>query len=105
MKRTVAIATALCLAGSPVWAKPRPAPPDSGNVAQWKDIASSMAELVAQGYILVSTIASGDQDEITTYFLTKGVELVRCRDGITLANNRGFVASCAKLVPPYRAEQ
>jgi hypothetical protein len=105
MKRMIGIAVALCLPFSPLSAKPRPAPPDTPNIAQWQDIAPSMAELVQQGYTLVSMIASGDQDEITTYFLSKGGELVKCQDGIVLANSRGFVASCARLVRPYQIGQ
>ena len=105
MKLMIGIVTVLSLACSPLVAKPRPAPPDAPNIGQWKDVVQSMAELVEQGYVLVSTIASGDQDEITTYFLSKGPELMKCRDGVTLANNRGFVANCAKLVRPYRTEQ
>jgi hypothetical protein len=105
MRLAIGVAAVFSVACQPLWAKPRPALPDVPNMVQWKDITSSMADLVAQGYSLVSTIAAGDQDEITTYFLSKGTELVRCRDGVTLGNNRGFVASCARLVPPYRLEQ
>jgi hypothetical protein len=105
VKPTIVFATILSLLAVPLWAKPRPAPPDAPAVGQWKDLALTMAELVEQGYTLVSTAASGDQDEITTYYLAKGAELVRCRDGIVLTNNRGFVSACARLVRPYRLEQ
>jgi hypothetical protein len=105
MKLVVGIAAVLALASSPLCAKPRPALPDTPNMAEWQDVGQSMAELVEQGYSLVTAIATGDQDEVTVYFLSKGTELIRCRDGILLANNRGFVASCAKLVRPYQATQ
>jgi hypothetical protein len=105
MKLVIGIAAVLALACSPVFAKPRPALPDAPNMGQWKDLATSMAELVEQGYALVEVIATGDQDEITIYFLSKGGDLVRCRDGIILGNNRGFVSNCAKLVRPYQAAQ
>jgi hypothetical protein len=104
MKLMIGIITVLSLACSPLLAKPRPAPPDAPNIGQWQDVVQSMAELVEQGYVLVSATASGDQDEITTYFLSKGPELMKCRDGVTLINSRGFVATCAKLVRPYRIE-
>jgi hypothetical protein len=61
--------------------------------------------LVEQGYTLVEVVTTGGQDEISVYFLSKGTELVRCRDGIVLGNNRGFVSNCAKLVRPYQASQ
>ena len=104
MKRMIGIIVVLSLANSPIIAKPRPAPPNAPNTVQWKDVVESMAELVERGYVLVSTAASGDQDEITTYFLSKGPELMKCRDGVVLINNRGFVANCAKLVRPYRVD-
>jgi len=104
MKLIIGLVIALTWAFSPLHAKPRPAPPDASNMVQWKDVTQSMAELVEQGYVLVSTAASGDQDEITTYFLSKGPELMKCRDGVGLINNRGFVANCAKLVRPYRVD-
>jgi hypothetical protein len=105
MKLVIGIAAVLTLACAPLCAKPRPALPDTPNIGQWKELSLSMAELVEQGYTLVEAIASGDQDEVTIYFLSKGTDLVKCRDGIVLGNNRSFVASCAKLVRPYQAAQ
>ncbi len=105
MKLVIGIVAVLALACSPVFAKPRPALPDTPNMGQWKDLGASMAELVEQGYALVEVITTGGQDEISVYFLSKGTELVRCRDGIVLGNNRGFVSNCAKLVRPYQASQ
>ena len=105
MKLAIGFVAVLALTCSPLSAKPRPALPDTPNIGQWKDLTLSMAELVEQGYTLVEVIAMGDQDEITLYFLSKGAELVRCRDGIALGNNRGFVSNCAKLVRPYQAAQ
>jgi hypothetical protein len=64
-----------------------------------------MAELVEQGFTLVEATTAGEQDEITIYFLSKGTELMKCRDGISLGNNRGFVSSYAKLVRPFRASR
>jgi hypothetical protein len=105
MKLVIGIVAVLALACSPVFAKPRPALPDTPNMGQWKDLAASMAELVEQGYTLVEVVTTGGQDEISVYFLSKRTELVRCRDGIVLGNNRGFVSNCAKLVRPYQASQ
>ena len=105
MRLVIGIAAVLMLACSPLCAKPRPALLDTPNIGQWKELSLSMAELVEQGYTLVEAIASGDQDEITIYFLSKRTDLVKCRDGIVLGNNRGFVSSCAKLVRPYQAAQ
>jgi len=83
MKLVVGIAAVAALASSPLCAKPRPALPDTPNMAEWRDVGQSMAELVEQGYSLVTAIATGDQDEVTVYFLSKGTELIRCRDGIS----------------------
>jgi len=105
MKLAIGFVAVLALTCSPLSAKPRPALLVTPNIGQWKDLTLSMAELVEQGYTLVEVIATGDQDEITVYFLSKRAELVRCRDGIVLGNNREFVSNCAKLVRPYQASQ
>jgi hypothetical protein len=105
MKLVIGSAAVLIVACAPLWAKPRPATSDPPNTAEWRDISQSMAELVEQGFSLIEAMTAGQQDEITIYFLSKGTELVKCRDGVLLTNNRAFVSTCAKLVRPFQAKQ
>jgi hypothetical protein len=105
MKLAIGSAAILVLTCGPLWAKPRPALADMSNTAEWRDLNQSMAELVEQGFTLVEATTAGERDEITIYFLSKGADLVKCRDGISLANNRAFVSSCAKLVRPFQASK
>jgi hypothetical protein len=121
--RTLGIA--LTVAASLALALPVAAETDSAAVEQWRATDRSMAELVGDGYELVSVVASSGQSH--TYFLRKPGKLARCReqttlDGplpsippFTLANGQKSAVlpplelpkmrvdiDCAELVPPQQ---
>jgi len=55
---------------------------DGAAVEQWQATDRSMAELVENGYELVSVVAPSGQSNI--YFLRKPGKLARCREQTTL---------------------
>ncbi len=75
------------------------------DVVQWTMIDSSMAELLQQGYRLVSVneavSAPPVQDVMTTFYLTRGADLVRCQEGRRLISDRYWVTSCSRITKPY----
>ena len=65
-----------------------------------------MADLVEQGYQLVSVVKAVEgiaaaQDFSTTFYLAKGTEVVKCGDGYKPRTASGYVTACARLVKPY----
>jgi hypothetical protein len=78
---------ALAFAATVVLALPVAAETDSAAVEhaaveQWRATDRSMAELIEDGYELVSVVAAAGQSQ--TYFLRKPGKLARCREQTTL---------------------
>lgn len=80
--RADALCLALAFAAAVALAFPVAAEADGGAVEQWSATDRSMAELVEDGYELVSVVASPGQSH--TYFLRKPGKLARCREQTTL---------------------
>ena len=78
---------------------------NSPDVVQWTRIDSSMAELLQQGYRLVSVNevvgAPPVQDVMTTFYLSREADLVRCEEGRRLVSDRYCVTSCSRIAKPY----
>jgi hypothetical protein len=66
----------------PVAAETDSAAVEHAAVEQWRATDRSMAELVDNGYELVSVVASSGQSN--TYFLRKPGKLARCREATTV---------------------
>ncbi len=77
----------------------------SPDVVQWSQIGSTMAELLKQGYRLVSVTQvitnPPIQDVMTTYFLARDSDLVRCQEGFRLISDKYWVSSCSRIAAPY----
>jgi hypothetical protein len=86
----------------------QPSLANSPNVVQWTKVEASMAELLQQGYRLVSVnevITNPPvQDVMTTYYLARGADLVRCEEGLRLVSDRFWVTSCARITKPYEVK-
>ena len=80
--RAGALCVALAVAASVALALPVAAETESAAVEQWRATDRSMAELVDDGYELVSVVALSGQSH--TYFLRKPGKLARCREETTL---------------------
>jgi hypothetical protein len=80
--RAGALCLALAAAASVALASPVAAETDSAAVEQWRVTDRSMAELVDDGYELVSVVASSGQAH--TYFLRKPGKVARCREQTTV---------------------
>jgi hypothetical protein len=76
------------------------------DVVQWSQIDSNMADLLKQGYRLVSVTQvitnPPVQDVMTTYFLAKDSDLVRCQEGFRLISDKYWVSSCSRIAVPYQ---
>jgi hypothetical protein len=76
------------------------------DVVQWSQIDSNMADLLKQGYRLVSVTQvitnPPVQDVMTTYFLAKDSDLVRCQEGFRLISEKYWVSSCSRIAVPYQ---
>ena len=70
---------------------------------QWAPIDASMAQLIHQGYSLVSvsSTSEGHSNSTTRLYLSHGIDLVRCID-ISTAMGESAAAGCQRLVEPYR---
>ena len=83
----------------------QPSVGNSPDVVQWTRIDGSMAELLQQGYRLVSVneiITSPPvQDVMTTYYLSRRADLVRCQEGTRLVSERYWVTSRSRIAKPY----
>ena len=83
----------------------QPSLANSPNIVQWTKVDASMSELLQQGYRLVSVnqvITSPPvQDVVTTYYLSRGADLLRCQEGARLVSDRYWVTSCSRIVKPY----
>jgi hypothetical protein len=69
---------ALAFAATVALALPVAAETESVAVEQWRTTDRSMAELVEDGYELVSVVAAAGQSQ--TYFLRKPGKVARCRE-------------------------
>ena len=76
--RARALSLALAFAASVALALPATAETDGAALEQWRATDRSMAELVDDGYELVSVVASSGQSQ--TYFLRKPGKVARCRE-------------------------
>ena len=78
---------------------------NSPDVVQWIRIDGSVSDLLQQGYRLVSVneIITNPpiQDVLTTYYLLRGDDLVRCQEGTRLLSEKYWVTSCARIAKPY----
>ena len=80
--RAGALSLALAVAASLALVLPVAAETDSAAAEQWRPTDRSMAELVDDGYELVSVVAPSGQSQ--TYFLRKPGKVARCREAVTL---------------------
>ena len=99
-----AVAAGLML--SPAFAQQtQPNLANAPDVVQWSQIDTSMADLLKQGYRLVSVTQvitnPPIQDVMTTYYLAKDTDLVRCQEGFRLISDKYWVASCSRIAVPY----
>ena len=108
MTRTsiVALCAILTLPGAAARAQQsQPVLGNAPDIVQWTKIDGSMAELLQQGYRLVSVneIVTGPpvQDVITTFYLSRDADLVRCNEGRRLISDRYWVTSCSRIAKPY----
>jgi hypothetical protein len=76
--RAGALRLTLAVAASVTLALPVAAETDNAAVEQWRATDRSMAELVEDGYELVSVVASSGRSH--TYFLRKPRKVARCRE-------------------------
>ena len=111
MKASIRSAFWAMLALAPGMAEAQQLQPSLGNapdVVQWTKIEASMAELLQQGYRLVSvnqfTTSPPVQDVVTTYYLSRGADLVRCQEGARLVSDRYWVSSCSRIAKPYEVK-
>lgn len=78
---------------------------NSPDIVQWTRIDGSVSDLLQQGYRVVSVneIITNPpiQDVLTTYFLSRGEDLVRCQEGMRLLSEKYWVTSCARIAKPY----
>jgi hypothetical protein len=93
----------------PAWAQEtQPVLANSPDVVQWTRIDSSMSELLQQGYRLVSVneIITNPpiQDVMTTFYLFRDSDLVRCQEGARLLSEKYWVTSCARIAKPYEVK-
>jgi hypothetical protein len=107
----VVAATTLIAGGraSTLWAQEtQPSLANAPDVVQWTRIDSSMSELLQQGYRLVSVneIITDPpiQDVMTTYYLSRDSDLVRCQEGARLLSEKYWVTSCARIAKPYEVK-
>ena len=107
----VVVAAALMAgqAAQPAWAQQtQPALANSPDVVQWTRIDSSMSDLLQQGYRLVSVneIITNPpiQDVMTTFYLSRNSDLVRCQEGARLLSEKYWVTSCARIAKPYEVK-
>jgi hypothetical protein len=81
---------------------------NSPDVVQWTKIETSMAELLQQGYRVVSVnqfvTSPPVQDVVTTYYLSRGADLVRCQEGARMVSDRYWVTSCSRIAKPYEVK-
>jgi hypothetical protein len=67
-----------------------------------------MSELLQQGYRLVSVneIITNPpiQDVMTTFYLFRDSDLVRCQEGARLLSEKYWVTSCARIAKPYEVK-
>jgi hypothetical protein len=106
LRNAVALAFALLLTSHAASAQQtQPNLANSPDVVQWTRIEGSMSELLQQGYRLVSVneIITNPpiQDVLTTYYLSRGDDLVRCQEGTRLLSEKYWVTSCARIAKPY----
>ncbi|HEV2552104.1 MAG TPA: hypothetical protein VGU20_32650 [Stellaceae bacterium] len=80
--RLGALSLALAVGAAVMPALPAAAETDSAAVEQWRATDRSMAELVDDGYELVSVVAASGQSH--TYFLRKPGKVARCREQTTV---------------------
>jgi len=82
-----------------------PALANSPSIVQWTRIEGSMSELLSQGYRLITvsqvTTTPPVQDIITSFYLSRGTDLVRCEEGVRLVSEKYWVTTCSKLAKPY----
>jgi hypothetical protein len=65
-----------------------------------------MRQLLQSGYILSSVTESvvgqgPTQDLLTTFYLMKGTDLVRCTEGTRLSIKFGWILACQRLSEPF----
>jgi len=80
--RARTLCVALTVAASVALALPVAAETDSAAAEQWRATDRSMAELVDDGYELVSVVAASGQSH--AYFLRKPGKVARCREATTV---------------------
>lgn len=90
----------------PAWAQEtQPSLANSPDVVQWTRIDSNLSELLQQGYRVVSVneIITNPpiQDVMTTYYLSRDSDLVRCQEGVRLVSEKYWVTTCARIAKPY----
>jgi hypothetical protein len=105
----MAVALMVGQAARPLWAQEtQPSLANSPDVVQWTRIESSMSELLQQGYRLVSVneIITNPpiQDVMTTFYLSRDSDLVRCQEGARLLSEKYWVTSCARIAKPYEVK-
>ena len=104
--RAIILTAAFVLSAGPAVAQQtQPNLANAPDVVQWQRINSSMSELLQQGYRVVSVnqvITNPPiQDLLTTYYLSRADDLVRCQEGVRLLSERYWVTSCARITKPY----
>jgi hypothetical protein len=86
-----------------------PALANAPSMVQWSRIDGNMSELLGQGYRLVTVsqviTTPPVQDIITTFYLSRGSDLVRCEEGIRLVSDKYWVTSCSKIAKPYEISE
>ena len=111
MKAEIPLAISAVLLLAPPMASAQQTQPslaNSPNVVQWTKVEGSMADLLQQGYRLVSVneIITNPpvQDVMTTYYLARDADLVRCQEGLRLVSDRFWVTSCDRITKPYEVK-
>jgi hypothetical protein len=78
---------------------------------QWAKIDASMAQLIHQGYSLISVRALNgghmsngqpSDDVSTTFYLSRGNDLVKCDEIFSAAIMAEAAFGCERLVEPYK---
>ncbi len=100
------LTAAVALSAGPAMAQQtQPSLANAPDIVQWQRIDSSMSELLQQGYrgISVNQVITNPpiQDLLTTYYLSRASEMVRCQEGVRLLSERYWVTSCARITKPY----
>lgn len=100
--RVLAIHGVLSLHAACTWAQTVTPPPGPGSLVQWRDTGWTLADVLGMGYEVVaaSDMADGGQF-ISTIYLKKGPDLVKCRETHRPFGNKTSIQFCVRAVQPY----